>query len=39
MKDLSKLHHFLGVTVESRQTGLLHQRQYGLDILELSWDG
>jgi hypothetical protein len=27
MKDLGKLHHFLGVTVEPRQTGLLlHQR-------------
>jgi hypothetical protein len=26
MKDLGKLHHFLGVTVEPRQTGLLlHQ--------------
>jgi hypothetical protein len=23
MKDLDKLHHFLGVTVESRQVGLL----------------
>jgi hypothetical protein len=35
MKDLGRLHHFLGVTVESRQTGLLlHQRQYALDILE-----
>jgi hypothetical protein len=27
MKDLDKLHHFLGVTVEPRQAGLLlHQR-------------
>jgi hypothetical protein len=27
MKDLVKLHHFLGVTVEPRQAGLLlHQR-------------
>jgi hypothetical protein len=27
MKDLGQLHHFLGVTVEPRQTGLLlHQR-------------
>jgi hypothetical protein len=35
MKDLGQLHHFLGVTVEPRQTGLLlHQRQYALDILE-----
>ena len=34
MKDLSRL-HFLGVTVESRPSGLLlHQRQYALDILE-----
>jgi hypothetical protein len=32
---LGQLHHFLGVTVEPRQTGLLlHQRQYALDILE-----
>jgi hypothetical protein len=29
MKDLGKLHHFLGVTVEPHQSGLLlHQRQY-----------
>jgi hypothetical protein len=35
MKDLSKLHHFLGVTVEPHQAGLLlHQCQYALDILE-----
>jgi len=35
MKDLSQLHHFLGVTVEPRSSGLLlHQRQYALDILE-----
>jgi hypothetical protein len=35
MKDLGNLHHFLGVTVESRQSGLLlHQRQYAVDILE-----
>jgi hypothetical protein len=34
MKDLSKLHHFLGVTVEPRQSSLVHQRQYVLDILE-----
>jgi hypothetical protein len=27
VKDLGQLHHFLGVTVEPRQTGLLlHQR-------------
>jgi hypothetical protein len=35
MKDLGQLHHFLGVTVEPRHTGLLiHQRQYALAILE-----
>ena len=35
MKDLGQLHHFLGVTVEHRPSGLLlHQRQYALDILE-----
>ena len=35
MKDLGQLHHFLGVTVEPRPSGLLlHQRQYTLDILE-----
>jgi len=35
MKDLGQLHHFLGVTVEPRSSGLfLHQRQYALDILE-----
>ena len=35
MKDLGQLHHFLGVIVEPRPSGiLLHQRQYALDILE-----
>ena len=35
MKDLGQLHHFLGVTVETRPSGLfLHQRQYALDILQ-----
>jgi hypothetical protein len=35
MKDLGKLHHLLGMTVELCQDGLLlHQRQYALDILE-----
>ena len=35
MKDLGQLHHFLGVTVEPRPSGLLlHQRQYALNILE-----
>src|SRR6185437_8975002 len=35
MKNLGKLHHFLGVTVEPRPSGLLlHQRQYALNILE-----
>jgi hypothetical protein len=35
MKDLGVLHHFLGVIVEPRPSGLLlHQRQYALDILE-----
>ena len=35
MKDLGQLHHFLGVTVEPRPSGLFfHQRQYALDILE-----
>ena len=35
MKDLGQLHHFLGVTVKPRSSGLLlHQRQYALDILE-----
>ncbi|WVZ86115.1 hypothetical protein U9M48_032949 [Paspalum notatum var. saurae] len=34
-KDLGVLHHFLGVTIEPRPSGLLlHQRQYTLDILE-----
>jgi len=35
MKDLGQLHHFLGVTVEPRPSGLLlYQRHYALDILE-----
>ena len=34
VKDLGVLHHFLGVTAEPRPSGLLHQRQYTLDILE-----
>ena len=35
MKDLGQLHHFLGVTVEPRPSGLLlHQRQYAINILE-----
>jgi hypothetical protein len=34
VKDLCVLHHFLGVTAEPRPSGLLHQRQYTLDILE-----
>jgi hypothetical protein len=34
VKDLAVLHHFLGVTAEPRPSGLLHQRQYTLDILE-----
>jgi hypothetical protein len=35
MKDLGPLHHFLGITVEHRPTGLfLHQRTYTLDILK-----
>jgi hypothetical protein len=35
MKDLGVLHHFLGVTVEPRPSGLfLHQRQFTCDILE-----
>ena len=35
MKDLGVLHHFLGVIVEPRPSGLLlHQQQYALDILE-----
>ena len=35
MKDLGVLHHFFGVSVEPRPSGLfLHQRQYALDILE-----
>src|SRR4029078_8915909 len=33
MKDLGQLHHFLGVTVETRPSGpFLHQRQYALNI-------
>src|SRR6185503_2685107 len=32
MRDLGQLHHLLGVTVETRPSGLsLHQRQYALD--------
>jgi hypothetical protein len=35
MKDLGPLHHFLGITVESRPDDLfLHQRTYTLDILK-----
>jgi hypothetical protein len=35
MKDLSPLHHFIGVLVEQRSDSLfLHQRQYARDILE-----
>ncbi|WVZ71194.1 hypothetical protein U9M48_019809, partial [Paspalum notatum var. saurae] len=35
MKDLGVLHHFLGVTVEPRPSGLLlHRRRYTLDIPE-----
>jgi hypothetical protein len=35
MKDLGNLHHFLGMTIEPCQAGLLlHQLQYALDILE-----
>jgi len=35
MKDLGQLYYFLGVTVETRPSGMfLHQRQYALDILE-----
>jgi hypothetical protein len=35
MKDMSELHHSLGVIVERRSPGMfLHQRQYTLDILE-----
>jgi len=35
MKDLGVLHHFLGVTIEPRPSGLfLHQRQFTCDILE-----
>jgi hypothetical protein len=35
MKDISPLHHFLGISVEQRSDDLfLHQRQYAQDILE-----
>jgi hypothetical protein len=35
MTDLRPLHHFLGIIVERRPTGLfLHQRTYTLDILK-----
>jgi hypothetical protein len=35
MKDLGHLHHFLGITVEQRDSGLfLHQRPYIQDIME-----
>jgi hypothetical protein len=35
MKSLRPLHHFLGITVECRPTGMfLHQRTYTLDILK-----
>jgi hypothetical protein len=35
MKDFGTLHHFLGVTVEPHQSGLLlHQRHHALDILK-----
>jgi hypothetical protein len=35
MKDLERLHHFLGITIERRRDGLfLHQRTYTLDILK-----
>jgi hypothetical protein len=35
MKDLGKLHHFLGVSVTQRNRGLfLSQRQYMIDILD-----
>lgn len=35
MKDLGRLHHFLGITVEHRPDGLfLHQRTYTLDVIK-----
>jgi hypothetical protein len=35
MKDLGRLHRFLGITIERRSDGLfLHQRTYTLDILK-----
>jgi hypothetical protein len=35
MKDLGSLHHFLGITIESRSNGLfLHQRTYTMGILK-----
>jgi hypothetical protein len=35
IKDLGPLHHFLGITVKRRPTGLfLHQRTYRLDVLK-----
>jgi hypothetical protein len=35
IKDLRPLHHFLGITVKRRPTGLfLHQRTYRLDVLK-----
>jgi hypothetical protein len=35
MKDLGPLHHFIGITVERRPTGMfLHPRTYTLDILK-----
>jgi hypothetical protein len=35
MKDLSQLHHFLGMHVQRQSNGyLLSQRQYMLDILD-----
>jgi hypothetical protein len=35
MKDLSPLHHFLGVSVQHQIDGLFHtQRQFALDVLE-----
>jgi hypothetical protein len=35
MKDLGELHHFMGITVERRSSGMfLHQHQYIVYILE-----
>jgi len=34
MKDLSKLHHFLGMHVQQCGDGLLSQKQYMLEILD-----